>query len=190
MEHLKWYAIQLDQAARLEVEDRQKLEGKKKEAALTYAILKQQELELDNVAKLHKEEQREEGRKQKAVQKVWRDKEKARKAELEVWRRQEKLRAESAKEELMDNYRATVAKEAEKENEEENGKGNGGKKENEQENENETEKGNDNEKENDHAWGRPRAQVPIFFCDLFDTLASETSVMQTMTVLSVDQFVD
>ena len=114
----EWYAIQLDQAARLEVEDRKKLEGKKKEAALTYAILKQQELELDNVAKLHKEEQREEGRKQKAVQKVWRDKEKARKAELEVWRRQEKLRAESAKEELMDNYRATVAKEAEKENEE------------------------------------------------------------------------
>ena len=38
--------------------------------------MKQQELELDNVAKLHKEEQREEGRKQKAVQKVWRDKEK------------------------------------------------------------------------------------------------------------------
>jgi hypothetical protein len=53
--------------------------------------------------------QRQEARKQKAIQKLWRDKEKARKADLEIWRKMEKKRAEKAKEDFMNAYRAGLS---------------------------------------------------------------------------------
>jgi hypothetical protein len=113
----EWYAVGVDQAAKAAEREANEKKQKNRERAFVYQTLQVQQEQLKEVWERELEEERQQARQDKALQKLWKDKEKQRLADLAVWQRKEKLRAEKAKKDFMDDYRAGVLAEQVEENE-------------------------------------------------------------------------
>ncbi len=113
----EWYAVGVDQAAKAAEREANEKKQHSRERALVYHTLQVQQEQLKEVWGRELEEERQQARQDKALQKLWQEKEKNRLADLAVWQRMEKLRAEKAKKDFMDDYRAGVLAEQVGENE-------------------------------------------------------------------------